>query len=272
MLTSLLANNHGNHRIYLFYHNLQKKSISELRQVIEKGNSVLFPIPIGEELFSGYPVSGHFSVEIYYRLLAFSLLPQDLDRVLWLDADMIINGNIKDLYSSDFQEKWAVVCEAVSTTDNQSRLGLSREHCYFNSGMILFHLEELRKNLTEKDVFCCIRQNQEKLLWPDQDVLNILYQGKVLYADRYLYNYQTYGRFIDQEWNYEKGLRCSICHYVGEMKPWVLKCSNPLDKLFFRYSRMLRPVWTVGMKLIHFAVMIKVQYFSSTNRQEQKAK
>ena len=102
MLRSLFRNNMDcNIVIYLFYTKIGKKELIRLEKFIEKNHSVLYTMEINDEILEDVPI-GNLSKETYFRLLAPRLLPKDLDRILHLDVDMIITGNIKEITKCDF--------------------------------------------------------------------------------------------------------------------------------------------------------------------------
>ena len=77
--------------IYLAYHDLEEQDIERLQNIIsyfEKKR--LHPIDVGNEFASKITVKRHFSYETYYRILVVDLLPKDMERILYLDADMLI--------------------------------------------------------------------------------------------------------------------------------------------------------------------------------------
>lgn len=77
--------------IYLAYHDLRKKDIEWLQKLVsyfEKKR--LYPIDVGEEFASRITSTERFSYEIYYRILVLNMLPKDMKRILYLDADMLV--------------------------------------------------------------------------------------------------------------------------------------------------------------------------------------
>ena len=85
---------------------------------------------------------------MYYRLLSPLILLKELDRILYLDPDILIINQVR----------------------------LDTEHEYFNSGVLLIDLNTARKLVTSNDIFDCVRQHEKELILPDQDVFNILYK------------------------------------------------------------------------------------------------
>lgn len=107
------------------------------------------PIIIGEEDFKDAPVSDRYPETIYYRLLAQDYLPKNLDKILYLDADILCLNDIAPLYQMDMKNYIYAAASHVSDksiTDivNKLRLNNFEAEGYFNSGVLLMNLEQCR--------------------------------------------------------------------------------------------------------------------------------
>ena len=91
MLKSLNEVNPSEKKVYLLYNDVAEIELKEFSDyLLKECNCVLFPIFVDSSQFSGLPLGHQFTVEIYFRLLADKLLPRDIDKILWLDADIVI--------------------------------------------------------------------------------------------------------------------------------------------------------------------------------------
>jgi lipopolysaccharide biosynthesis glycosyltransferase len=246
MLRSLFETNaKESFHIYLMHSKLSDGEIGYIREFIEGRNHDLTLLKIDEELFRDAPISSYYTKEVYFRLLAPFILPDDLDRILYLDADIIINQPISDLYAMDLDGCYLAVAKvAVSIAEwfHRKRLGLPKGSGYFNSGVLLFNLDHIRENISLKDIFDCIDSNKRKLYYPDQDVLNIVYHEKIRFVDKQIYNYNTelfwldgltsFGR-KDMQWLQRS---VAIIHFLGKKKPWDPTYKGALKELYTRYE------------------------------------
>ena len=116
MLTSLLDSNKGEfHNIYFLYTHVYEKTVASLKKYLEKKFECKFiPNYIDVDDFKDFPVCHHFSIETYYRFLAQDIIPQSEDRVLWLDADMIIRKPLNDFYYQDLEGKTLAACRSIN--------------------------------------------------------------------------------------------------------------------------------------------------------------
>ncbi len=158
----------------------------------------------------------HFSLASYYRLFIASLFPQ-YDKVIYLDCDLVVLGDISKLYNIELGENilGAASEQYVKSTPEFRRyanvaLGVDPD-VYVNSGVLVMNLEEFRKNKIEGKFIELITKYDFDLLDPDQAYLNYLCKDKI-----YL---------LQSGWNNEPILTScegekNIVHYALYKKPW----------------------------------------------------
>lgn len=238
MLFSLGYHHQESFTVYLLYSRISEEKLHELSAWLHtQCHAELVPIYISSEIFAYAPKEKWWTEETYYRLLAFKLLPGSVHRALWLDADIVVNGNLDDFYNLEFHDDYAVVCKGCNQT-LKTNLGLPEKHIYFNAGVILFNLEAMRSEFSVEDVFSVIEKHENQLKALDQDILNIMFCNKVIYANEKIYNHETFGfHVIPQE--EMKVLRndAKIIHFTGPIKPWNPKGANWADGLWWKYER-----------------------------------
>lgn len=241
MLTSLFENNKVPIDVYMLYSSLTKKDIKSIKLCIKKYNNSLFIIHINKELFKNAPVNGYISQEAYYRLVAYKLLPLNLERILYLDCDIIINKNFVKFYNQSFKKNYLVVCEEKSISKKDSaiykKLNLPKDKRYFNSGVLLYNLDLFKRDINFDIILEYINRNYFKLKWWDQDVLNGLFYDKVKFDDYKIYNLQPLFVKYNKEsikFGYDNAV---IIHFAGPTKPWEKNSDNiPFADLFWKYA------------------------------------
>lgn len=251
--------------VYLMNRSLSKNDIDKLKSYLKnKCNFNLFEINVENNPLDNLPVYYHMSIETYYRLLAQFLLPKNLDRVLWLDADIIILKNIDDFYFQDFENKSLIACtdikfESERIKEIKEKVGIPIEHKYFNAGVILFNLEKLRKETTENEIVNICNYLQPKVILMDQDILNYFYSFNVKYDDMNKYNFQV----VDRENIYPNELEnIHILHYSSGKKPWNYQWINKTSKYY----------WDTKIKQGHFLKYYKVMILSFIFKSLRKVK
>ena len=125
---------------------------------------------------------------IYYRLFIADMFPQ-YDKGIYIDADTIINRNLADLFNQDLGDNLiGAVPDAFITHDPHGRhyaqeaLAVDKNF-YINSGVLLMNLRELRLQHFSEKFLNLLNKYHFKLIAPDQDYLNAMCFGKVLYLD-----------------------------------------------------------------------------------------
>jgi lipopolysaccharide biosynthesis glycosyltransferase/glycosyltransferase involved in cell wall biosynthesis len=197
----------------------------------------------------------HISVETYYRFLIQKILPS-YDKVIYLDSDLIVNGDVSELFSVDLGDNLIAAARDIDYLGNLNmndgaRMKYTREvlelvepYDYFQAGVLVLNTAEMRK------------------LYPFQKWLEIAAEPKYIYDDQDILNAHCQGRvtYLDNEWNvmndccgrianvfshapaavYDAFMaaykRPKILHYAGFQKPWK---PGPCDlgEFFWMYAR-----------------------------------
>ena len=189
----------------------------------------------------------NISIESYYRLFASKILPMTLDRVLYLDCDIIIADSLKPLWDEDISG-FAVGAIPDFENDNvkiSNRLGYDVRFGYFNSGVLLINLKYWREHNVLNNFLDYINDHFNELAFHDQDILNHeFYQRKKELSIRY--NFQTNflykNRFRNISCKYfdlidEAYKNPCVIHYT-EDKPWFSDTTNPMCSYFDKYQNM----------------------------------
>ncbi len=228
MLQSLYENN----KLCAIYVHILQCELSEMDksllqgQAREFGNEVLFYDCRKEWLPEGCLVTQEWSLEAYFRLFMADVLPEWVDRVLYLDVDVIVNRPLYEFYFMDMQEKDIVACRDFSLvmkegfTDKRKELFAKQEgkdFVYFNSGVMLVDMGRLRDKARGADYLEVAKELQGRLLAPDQDILNMVHWEHVGLVDEFRYDlFQGCLKDLTPE---EVRQQASIIHYAGP-KPW----------------------------------------------------
>lgn len=232
----------------------QRKELEEV--ICENARHSLFFHFIDDSLFDGFPQLGTSNPKLfitkatYYRLLFAEILPDDIDKVIYLDCDMIIMGPLLELWNIDVSHyALAAVTDMSESKHNFERLGYNKELGYFNAGLLLINLAYWRE-INAKSLFLdLIKRSPERIKFHDQDVLNICFKNnkKMLpfrwnFQDGFIYKPEL----MEMDENrYHQQLEDArknpvIIHYTSMAKPWHVECQNPYKKEFFKYMKQTR--------------------------------
>lgn len=248
MLFSLFLNNpREKFTIYLMHSSLTEKEVAEVNSFVQKHGHAFEEISIDPLVFADAPVVKHYSVEMYYRLLAFKFLPQTIDRILYLDPDILVINELQDLYNENIEGYLyaAAYHDRASIKEiNKLRLKPYDIEAYYNSGVLLMNLDEQRKRIREEEIFAFVEENRKKLILPDQDVINGLYSKHIKNVDEVLYNFDA--RFYHYYRITSKNAvnmdyiinNTAIIHFCGKKKPWHQNYTGKFHSLYKHYERL----------------------------------
>lgn len=247
MLKSLFINSgEEQFHIYLMHSSLNRKEIASIKEHIEREGHHLTVINVKDHYFEDAPIIKHYTKEMYYRLLAHQFLPTKVEKILYLDPDILVINEIKTLYEYDISSYLFAAAEHERTSVkevNKWRLMPYEIEGYYNSGVMLMNLPLLREKVKEQEIYEFVRLNRKKLILPDQDIINALYGKYILPIDEIRYNYDP--RFylyykLKSNGKYDLNYimhHTSIIHFCGKKKPWHDNYSGRFHALYKHYER-----------------------------------
>lgn len=208
-----------------------------------------------DTLFLDAPVNKYYSKAMYYRILAPLILPASIDRMLYLDPDILVINPLLPLWEQDMTDRLFAAAshtEEEGIVDNINRLRLQTSSIYYNTGVLMMNLNLCRQSISPDQVFDFIEKNGHKLLLPDQDVFNALYGDRTIQIPDEVWNYDArkYGqyyirsnRLVDENWVIQHTV---ILHYCGKDKPWNAKYMYRFGNLYRHYVRLCEiEGWTI---------------------------
>ena len=202
------------------------------------------------------PHHGHFRPETYYRLLAPQLLP-NVDKAIYLDSDLIVEKDIAGLFDVDVTGYPLAATRDADTIGQiegydatvgpylKNELGMRDPHDYFQAGVLLMNLAELRRTVSPEEFLALSTQRMWR--WLDQDVLNRVVNGNYVRVHmrwNYLMDWQHLRRThivsnapsdVRAEYD-EAAADPAIIHFAGpDNRPWLYPDADRADN-FWRYA------------------------------------
>jgi lipopolysaccharide biosynthesis glycosyltransferase len=254
MLCSLLEHNEIS-RIHIFYKSIGNSELTKLSSLTEKYKTELVcyeMVPEVLEDFSLHTNDWFRSVANYFRLLAPRILPTDLEKILYLDSDIIVRRSLMDLWDTNLGDKafagvedafWQPTLDYVELPPGAKYdyVELPPGAKYFNSGVMLINLNYWRRyNVYERAVEF-MRDNPDKLNYVDQDALNAILVNQWIDLPA-IWNDQarSVGHVpVARNENIEDP---AIVHFVGGDKPWSWSCKHPFKSEYRKYR--LKTPWS----------------------------
>ena len=236
-----------NTNIYILTSNITKYNLKLYDQYFSKNNNFHI-IKIDNNYFKDAPITKRYPKEMYYRIFASVFLPSKINKILYLDPDIIINGSLITLYNTNIRDNYFVGATNIGhimTKINQIKNGASKNAKYINTGVMLMNIKKLRKEQNIQEVYDYINSHQHTLTLPDQDIISALYGEKILLIDNLIYNLSdriirqhnikhfNSNKKIDLKWVDDN---TKIIHYFGRNKPWRKKYRGILDVYYNRFK------------------------------------
>ena len=176
--------------------------------------------------------TSRYSVAVYYRLLIAQILPADVDKIIYLDSDIIVNLDLNELWQIDLGNKpFAAVPESANGVNTQGfalcREGYVRDEDYFNAGVLMMNLKVFSD---EKLLMSGIKFIGEhpQFTFNDQDVLNYLFTKDYLKLPVKFNFFTVRVRHLEKA-NYER----VMYHFAGPA--FGITMSNPFNRLWLKY-------------------------------------
>lgn len=282
MLTSLFENNKESEiRIHLLDGGISDVSRTQLTDICNKYNQRIIFYSMDNTLFSDFPMGEEFQVKhintmaTYFRLYMTKVLPNDIDKIIYLDGDIIVLDSLLPLWNWQMGNKpiAAVPDPYNNAIKHYNRLRYSQCLGYFNAGVLLVNLKYWRENYCLDNFLYIVYKYRDCLSSHDQDVLNISFkENKLELPIKYniMPEYLWQIKYNPISWEYEEQIKEAqntpvIIHFTYIPKPWFKDCKNPYKKEFERYRSLT--IWknmkekkhgNILTNLLHWAIKILV--------------
>lgn len=211
------ANKHAVQNIYKLYKNWDITYLQPDRKLFENLNLTV----------------KYITIETYYRYVIAQMLP-NLDKGLYLDADLAVNGSLRELWDTPLDGYY---CAGVSDLcierlKYKGRIGLLPSDLYINGGMLLLNLKQIRQDKMTEKLFENTVKMSGKIFYQDQDIINITFKDKIKEVDS-VYNF-TSDNLKKEKF---KASRAVVIHYTGATKkPWKEECRSKLQYVWQCYA------------------------------------
>jgi lipopolysaccharide biosynthesis glycosyltransferase len=146
-------------------------------------------------------------------------LPDDVQRVIYADVDMIAAGDLTPLVELDLAGQSVGAVEYLTAPEAKAA-GLEEEP-FFNNGLLVFDLDRF-------DTAGCVQRMQQSMA-----------AGRLPFGPQSAFNHAMRGQVyrIDEQWNVQgnhrvpMGDRAQLIHFTGDTKPWHMLSTDPLRPL-----------------------------------------
>lgn len=228
---------------------IEEESKELLRSTVNKYSAYhsLQFLELDKSYFTNVVISDRIPETAYYRIKIPELFRgTTIDKILYLDCDMIALTDITQLWQTDITQHLLAAVEDAGFHQRLEKMEIeSLTNRYFNSGLMLINVKRwLNEGISDK-VLDFIRNNPTKLCYHDQDALNAVLHDRWVSlhpkwnAQRYILAHETTPPNLVYERAYQEVRQAPhIIHYTGHAKPWNEESNVPARTLYKKYSRM----------------------------------
>lgn len=263
---SLFINNMDVDEITIYYigDRLTEQSRTNLINLVNeyKRKIVFVPMPKNFDNLSGSNRNGQ---TVFCYCYFQDLLPLSVEKVLLLEGDQIVTGNLSELYNTDITDYYIAAADDLQSSVYKKKIGMKKTSPYVNCGMILYNLKKWREDgLTEK-ITEVLNSNKHMFFYDVQDVINYTVEGKVkvlppkyncttavfLFSYKNMIRYRRPSTRCTKEEFYEGRNNPVIVHFtknqVIQPRPWVEDCFHPYRKYYLKVRKQTvmkdEPLW-----------------------------
>jgi lipopolysaccharide biosynthesis glycosyltransferase len=250
----------GDLNFHLFHQTLNDVQRADLDKITPEFGAALhyYDLDTNEvflERFGNASAHRRWPLIVYGRLMIDEILPPEIDRVIYLDCDMMVRAPIEQIYELDLEghpiaavaDPWSVSIISGRDMAHETKADLfDPADRYFNSGMLVIDRKGWREAEPMKVYEKLVENGAADRLYYDQDLLNLIFMDNWL--------------ALEPIWNLLNPRSTShvhnvaILHYTGEFRPWNLVSGvafagmyrhTMTNELFYRYMRYRWKKWWI---------------------------
>lgn len=260
-------------KIYIINSDISLSDWKKLVSIDLQCKHMFINAQINDNLFEDLITNFHFTKANYYRLFIDEVVTDE--KALYIDSDVVVNGDLKELWNTDVSNFYLAAVEEPNFTRHKD-LEMDFNSKYFNSGVMLINLIKWRNDSIRKKVLEFIRRKPSSIIYVDQCGLNAIINGNWLCVSP-KFNMQT--AILEMEEHvikklydfdsFEDALKTpTIIHFTGSLKPWHLLSQHQFKKKYWEYLqrtsyKRLLPNDVTVKKLIIWCFPIKYRTIPS---------
>jgi len=261
-IVSLLENNVEEHdiNIYIIDNGISetnKKNLSNIVRAYSKNIIFINGFDIEKKINTKINV-GRWHISTFYRLFLDSILPKEIEKVIYIDCDTLVLGSLSKIWNMPMDGNYVMGADDCRGSAYRDNIGLEKKQIYINNGFILIDLQSWRDNNIEKLYQDFIKKYNGDITYMDQGVLNgvlgnihkigllpVNYNVQTVFFDFTYKQISTYRRAV---WKYsEKEIKNGITDpiiihftscFLSGTRPWNKENNHPFRPSYLQYKAM----------------------------------
>ena len=251
VIASIMAKTKERVCFYVINDNISKDKIEKLKNTADTFKAQIEFITVSEDKFINVYLSGHVSKAAYFRLALADILRNDIEKVIYLDVDLLVFDDINKLWQIDLENlplaavpDYGIMASVRLCKQKKQVIGLPVGEKYFNSGVLIIDVDLWRKyNYSSRVIKLA---STAHLPHHDQDALNKVFMDNwVELPLRWNVIPPVYNLFIKillnkkfrkKAINARKNI--AIMHYAGRYKPWEFTLHKGFNEKYYEYLQL----------------------------------
>lgn len=256
-LVSLFKNCSVPEKLHIFFIDMgiTDESKAEMEKVVVSYGSVLTILSyddIAYDLIISEKTGRH--IKSVYAKIFFGRI-EGIDRIIYLDSDMVISGDIKDLWDIDLEEYVIAGVETLHTIEDNAKIGYTQDDRAINDGMVLMNLKEWREGqylekcqafikkyngeppVLSEGTINAVCKDRMKIIHPRYNLMSAIVGENVKRIEGL-----TGRRYYSQKMIDEATANPCIIHFLSGFynRPWCKHCSHPLKDEYLKYRELTK--------------------------------
>lgn len=245
-ITSFCLNNPTkNFNFHIMAKDLSTTNKKQFEQLAQLYSINIYIYEINIDTLAKLPTQTHLPIATYFRFIL-PLILDNVDKLFYIDADIICLQNADDLFSINLKDNiiGAVPDLPWMNTKRNKALNL-QNHIYFNAGMLIINITKWNKFNTFEKVLQAIQLEPQKFRYLDQDALNLILTKHIEYIDK---------KFNCIDLNTINHQDIILLHFAAHPKPWniafpISKVCNEFNKNLYQYYENKTPWKNLPLEL-----------------------
>lgn len=220
--------------VFVVADGIEETDRAKIMAGVPEGTAIVRWLEPDLELLRGVPLWGRMRATTYTKLLLPELVPATVEKLIWLDCDLIVRRDLGALWDVPLEGLSVLAAQDAVVPFVSSRFGVSRyrelgipsDTPYFNAGVMVVDLAAWRRHAVAIQALAYVREQAEHVYFWDQEGLNAVLAGRV--------------GALDQRWNRSvaaalAGDETWIVHVTGSLKPWEYHGYDDVHEDYFRH-------------------------------------
>lgn len=288
LIASVAENNYnGSFSFFVLCNNVNLENIKILKAQANNYNNVKISIIDSSSIkeWLGIKVPSTIAISAYIRLFLADLLPKDVDKILYLDCDIVVCNSLAELFQTNIDDFYVAGCYDIDTIFSKSKIDLPAEEPYLNSGVLYINLKKWRdENCTSKfieylknrdgtvyhhdqGIINKICKGEKKIMHPKYNVLTAYYDFKFKELKKSSFPFYSQSEILNAK---ESPV---ILHFTPSLsnRPWIKNSNHPFKSKYLSFKSKThwanhplnpdrRPLYLKALAFIYFKISPKLYY------------